>query len=103
MKNFSAVIFCLSLILSGCATATSEGYTKIVDSWMGASEAKIVSAWGVPDSVYQLNETDKVFTYEESSQAILSEGVVTFSCKTYFTLRNGVIVDWKFKGNKCNA
>ena len=101
MKNFGIMIFCISLILSGCAT--TAGYQKIVDSWMGAEESKLIEAWGVPDNVYQLNETDKVFTYEESSQAIISGNVVTYSCKTSFTVRNGVIVDWKFKGNKCNA
>lgn len=101
MKNFGIMIFCISLILSGCAT--SEGYKKIVDSWMGAQEEKLIAQWGVPANVYQLNETDKVFTYEESSQAIISENVVTYSCRTDFTIRNGVVVNWQFKGNKCNA
>lgn len=101
MKNFGVMILCISLILSGCAT--TAGYQKIVDSWMGAEENKLIESWGVPDNVYQLNETDKVFTYKESSQAILSGSVVTYSCETYFTVRDGVVVDWKFKGNKCNA
>ena len=100
MKNFGIMILYICF-LSGCAT--TAGYQKIVDSWMGAKESKIIEAWGVPDNVYQLNETDKVFTYNDSSQGIISGNVVTFSCRTDFTVRNGVIVDWKFKGNKCNA
>ena len=70
---------------------------------MGAKEEKLIAQWGVPANVYQLNATDKVFTYEESSQAIISENVVTYSCRTDFTIRDGVVVNWQFKGNKCNA
>jgi hypothetical protein len=101
MKNFGVMFFCLSLILSGCAT--TDGYKKIVDSWMGGKEENLIAQWGVPASVYQLNATDKVFTYEESSQAIINENVVTYSCRTDFTIRDGIIVNWQFKGNKCNA
>jgi hypothetical protein len=101
MKNFGIMIFCMALILGGCAT--SEGYKKIVDSWMGATEEKLIAQWGVPANVYQLNATDKVFTYEESSQGMISGNVVTYSCRTDFTIRDGVVVNWQFKGNKCNA
>jgi len=58
--------FIAIIILSGCAT--TAGYKKIMDSWVGSDETQLVSRWGVPQSVYDLGNGSKVLTYDKRRQ-----------------------------------
>ncbi|WP_119462839.1 hypothetical protein [Rhodospirillaceae bacterium SYSU D60014] len=53
--------FCAAL-LSGCF-ATTAGYRQLISGWVGHTEQRLVSAWGVPDSVYTSNDGSKVLRY----------------------------------------
>lgn len=56
------------VLVSACAT--TENYEKTLDTWVGATEAKLVSAWGPPDSVYEAPNGERILTY--NSQRTMS-------------------------------
>ena len=45
----------LVLTLSSCAAMNKEAYEKKLKTWVGKSETHLVSQWGIPGSVYELN------------------------------------------------
>lgn len=118
--------FILSLLISGCAT--TAGYEKILNSWIGASEDQLITQWGVPDMVYQNNDK-KYFVYSKQNSSYVpgtaptyystynsftgtitttpvggtSGYIMNYYCKTTFTVDNGVITNWRWQGNSCKA
>ena len=58
-KPILAAVICASI--SGCAS--TENYEKILQSWIGADADRLVSAWGPPDSVYELSGGGKVLQW----------------------------------------
>ncbi len=109
MKKVSSVILVLMLV----ACATTGNYEKILQTWMGLSESRLVAAWGPPTSVYNLPDGGKMLTYmypggtRSSSQynAIThSVDTTTYWCKTTMTINSsGIITNWMWKGNSCKA
>ena len=55
----------LILGLSGCATR--EKYMSRVNTWIGAPEAALISAWGPPHSVYEAPGGNKIYTWVSGS------------------------------------
>ena len=122
MKFLSSVL--LVLMLAGCATQAK--YEKIVNSWMGHSEAELIRSWGPPNSVYE-SAGRKYLTYSMSSQAFIpgknpdykttcicssctsravggySGQAINWHCTTTFELEAERIVYWRFKGNNCKS
>ena len=125
MKSlFIAIVFTAFFALSGCAT--TEGYKKILDSWLGMSEHALISQWGVPVRSYESNgilylvyDSRRTITLPGSSptytSTIIGNTIYTDSyggsspttihkqCITTFQLRNGKIFHWLFRGNDCRA
>ena len=60
-------------MVAGCATRA--GYETALSTWVGASEATLLSGWGAPDSFYE-SEGTKYLTYRkiESSSSGPSMG-----------------------------
>ena len=120
--------FLLSLLpaLLAACIPTVEGYQQLVDGWMGATEAQLVSQWGPPDNVYQA-QGRRFLTYLDESQYYVPGTAPTYtttiigntaytntyggspgryiqgSCETTFVLLSGKIVDVNFRGNDCAA
>ena len=55
MKNFLFIAF-TSAFLVGCAT--TEGYVKLVESWVGTSEIDLIRHWGAPDQTYKSGDSE---------------------------------------------
>lgn len=115
-----------SVLISGCAT--TAGYEKILNTWIGLSEEQLFEKWGVPDVIYQNNDK-KYFVYNSQSSSYIpgvapsyystynsfTNTITTTTyggmpgytmnlyCKTTFILENGVISNWQWRGNNCVA
>jgi hypothetical protein len=123
-RLLSQVLLLSSLLLVGCAT--TQNYEKVLDTWVGAKETELVSNWGVPDGFYESGST-KYLTYKNSSSGYVegtpanytttivggmayttSSGGTSgysynYNCDTTFSIRNGTISSWSYKGNNCVA
>lgn len=120
------LLLAAALIAGLAACATTEGYEKVLNSYVGSPETSLLAGWGPPDSVYQSGE-DKYLTYRKSSsgyvpgtpptyQTHCSYGVCTTvpiggspgysyrnDCKTTFVVAGGKITKWRWEGNACVA
>lgn len=104
------IIVLLSLTVSGCATP--EGWSKVMNGWLGSSETQLVDQWGPPLRSYQINEKKKALTYVFDGG---TTGVTTYSygmastsysqnyCKTDFYVEDGIVNQWRSEGNMCKA
>lgn len=54
------------LLLAGCAT--TAGYEKILNSWVGDNVDHLVSSWGPPASSYQLSDGGASSSIHKPSQ-----------------------------------
>jgi len=112
-------------ILTGCASqaAMNARYDQSLQRWKGATRAELVAAWGPPALVQPfLNEVAMTWTHNEDLHpeqpiaAVMHGGsglpilnaptvapTVPMRCTTRFTLRNDVVVGWKFEGLACGA
>ena len=112
-------------ILPGCATRASMDarYDQSLMRWQGATRAELVAAWGPPTLVQPfLNEVTLTWTVKDDVHpeqplpayiplpggapmvsAPTVAPTVPARCTTRFTLRNDVVVGWKFEGLACGA
>lgn len=78
--------FSLALFLGGCAT--SANYEKILNSWVGAYDSQLVSAWGPPQNSYISNDGKRFLEYSSHTN-------IPFGGYTYITPQtthhNGVV------------
>jgi hypothetical protein len=124
MKNPLLILLTWTLVIAGCAT--SENYGKRLDTWMGSKESSLVAIWGTPDSFYEADGI-RYLTYRSNNSGYVAgipprtsttyingkaytntvggtQGYIyNKSCSTTFTVTNGIITNWKFKGNDCTA
>ena len=119
-------VFLIMLFLSGCF-ATTKKYEAVLRSWVSSSEDELISSWGVPDSFYEAGGK-RYLTYSNSRSGYVpgtpptmyttsvygNTGYTTayggtsgFSynnhCKTTFTVVDGKITSWTWKGNSCTS
>ncbi|MCQ8105575.1 hypothetical protein NP590_15800, partial [Methylomonas sp. SURF-2] len=78
--------FTLALFLGGCAT--SANYEKILNSWVGAYDSQLVSAWGPPQNSYISNDGKRFLEY--SSQTNIPFGGYAY-LTPQTTHHNGVV------------
>ena len=115
----------LALAFAGCATqGTMEArYEQSLQRWQGATRAQLEAAWGKPMLVQSfLNEVTLTWTVNDDmhpSQPMAAYSnmgmsaptisvptiapAVPMRCTTRFTLRNDIVVGWKFDGLACGA
>lgn len=110
----SIVIFIVvSLLVASCAT--TEGYKKIVQSWVGSNVNQLINSWGPPTSEYKMPNGHTVYTWFREGQRQVNTGYNRYTnqiqtsssslhCETSFTAdQTGRIYTWQFKGNNCIA
>ena len=114
----------LTLLLAGCAT--TAGYEKLLDSWVGAEEVDLVRSWGPPQRAYETGGR-KFLAYSERRNvhypgrppAYITTVVgntaysnpiggspamnVRSTCITTFELQGTKVVAWSWKGDDCKA
>lgn len=110
------------LSLSGCMTASQ--YEEILNSWVGSSEQSLIESWGPPSSHYISGNT-KYLTYSSQGSMTIpgtqptyqstvignqiytnsyggtAPTTINLSCQQTFTVENGYIKSWSYKGNNC--
>jgi uncharacterized protein YceK len=116
----------LAAALSGCTSVA--GYEAALESWVGGTEAELVSQWGPPQNVYVAPDGTRVLTYSNQrsvsvpgtppsySSTVIGNTVYTqpvggtqgfdidLSCSTSFSIdKNGRIASWSHRGNDCRA
>jgi hypothetical protein len=113
------------LVLGGCATTAN--YEAILATWMGSTEAQLVSAWGPPQNVYQAPDGSRILTYNSDRNVVIPGSAPTYTtqrvgntyytnavggtapvniglnCQTNMTIVRGVITSWSYQGNDCTA
>ena len=113
------LVLLFSLVLSSCTT--KQEHEDMLSSWYGSTEKQLVDSWGVPTSFYEL-DGKRYLTYSNSGQAMvggtepttISDGygteftspgmppiLVTYNCTIIMVVENGVIKEWRYKGNNC--
>jgi hypothetical protein len=113
------------LALSGCI-ATTEGYSQMVNAWVGAPESSLIAQAGPPNRAYASGGLTYL-TYESSRVAYMPPIAPTYqttvigntaytnayggspgysipmSCQTTFVVQRQIIRSVSFKGNDCRA
>jgi Bacterial SH3 domain len=65
----SYILLSISLLAVGCAT--TEGYERLLNTWIGASEDQLASAWGPPHNVYVSPTGTRFLTYQQAQNVTL--------------------------------
>jgi hypothetical protein len=111
-------------LLAACAT--TAGYEKILNSWVGMQELDLVRSWGPPAQTYETG--GRKFIVYTSRRNVYMPGVapsyqttvvgntaytnqiggspamnIGMSCATTFELDGTRIISWSYKGNDCKA
>jgi hypothetical protein len=81
MRKLVVAIACL-LAFVGCVTTRD-----VMQSWVGAPESRLVSAWGVPDKVLDTRDGNRMMTWESRWGNRLQ-----FVCRKTFTVDKGGII-----------
>ena len=122
MFRYSVIIILIAL--SGCAT--TAGYEKLLNSWVGAQEVDLIRSWGPPVQAYEAGGR-KFVAYSSRRNVYLPGTAPTYrtnvvgntayttavggspamnvdmSCMTTFELEGSRVVSWSYKGNDCKA
>ena len=112
------------MALSACAT--TAGYEKILNSWVGTQEVDLVRSWGPPVQSYEAGGR-KFISYSSRRNVYIPGTAPTYqtnvigntayttavggsqamnvgmSCSTTFELEGSRVVSWSYKGNDCRA
>ncbi len=99
--------FLLSMLLGSCAT--TSGYEKVLQTWVGLNVNELLQSWGPPADVYKLPNGSMMYTWWFDGGVVSMPigkrgGAMTMNryCKTTFTVNEqGVIQRWSWKGNTC--
>ncbi len=131
--KYGLQLFCVVTILLGLtACATVQNYQLAVNSWQGASGAKLFRVWGYPDHTERLPNGHRLYVYatrdvgqypivttpgytsvytsngqtyvSSTPPMITGGGIYDFHCKTFFEVNSANhIVNTDFRGNSCAA
>ena len=90
---------CVALVLVGLTISLPvfASYKKaIMEPWLGATRDELTAKWGYPQSADDLVKIDNdtvVFSYRSSVRRV--------ECIVSFTLKNDVVIAWKYRGGNC--
>ena len=74
MKKLYLLLF---VLLSGCAT--SEGYNRILNTWLNSDKQNLIETWGVPTSTYKMNDHIEYLRYSRTSISSINGNVYNLS------------------------
>ena len=125
-------VFAMLFLLTACSVfGTRESYSDQLQSWIGRSEYQLYQSWGYPQQSFYVTPYEKIVTYIRTttgnnanpySNQLYYQGMEPDSgwwdklfgppapkqadfyyCKTMFTVRNNMIVNFSFNGDGCTA
>jgi hypothetical protein len=104
--NLRRLFSILSLALMvGCAT--TAGYEKVLNSWMGQDISNLIEKWGPPSNVFTMPDGRILYSWVFDGGAVaVPIGNMAYAvprgCKTTFTTSSaGVVQNWRWEGNAC--
>jgi len=120
MRRYAIVLF-LFLFLSSCIENHLTYQDKLAP-WVGQDSYALFETWGKPNQVFPINATDyawvyiktglkphqklyqNVFAYDGWQEPKYGQPEVesTYYCKTYFTIRHGLIINYSYNGDDCS-
>lgn len=56
------------LLLGGCAT--TEGYNRRINSWIGIDVSQLLEKWGPPTSEYDLPNGNRIYTWRKGGEGL---------------------------------
>lgn len=99
--------FVAALTVLGCVSF--EGYETLLSTWVGDTEASLVSKWGPPQNLYVSSDGDRTLMYYSNITVIFPGYNSTppmplqMTCQTKVTIGQARIVSWRYNGNDCRA
>lgn len=112
--KLAGVIAVLSLqVATGCAT--TRGYERRLEAWVGKSKSALLAKWGEPSQVLRLDGGKEIVEYRRMNEehtkvaparqvAAEKKGAPPVGCRTQFLVGNdGQIERWKWVGDDCVA
>lgn len=114
-RGVIALALALATILAGCAT--TAGYDRMLDEWIGETEYSLVSVWGQPDRQRDAG-MGKIMIYDRARQVqrptVIAPGATprspimaygggteTRRCRTEFWVHEGRVINWRHEGDDC--
>lgn len=61
--KFIYITILSALLVTGCATTSTENYEKILQTWVGLHVDELVLDWGPPQSSFDLSTGEKIIEY----------------------------------------
>ena len=118
MKRKCFIFYFMTLI---ACQATVSNYEKFLNSWIGKSEADLVTTWGAPANMETIAPGRQIFTYIQEKQVLEPDNMPVqlgqnslydaandaigttydYYCKTTFTTQDDIIVDYSWAGDGC--
>lgn len=88
-KILFLVVTIALLIITGCTTPKA-----VMESWVGKHESDLISNWGAPDSMLQLKDGTKVYTWRRvwSDNSGIHQGRQSFTIDA-----EGKVIKWSYE------
>ena len=116
--------YLLSVLIVLSACSVNKNYDLSLQKWIGQSEYSLLTQWGQPNNVIGLDANSYIYVYEKISDTPFDdnkypyEGELDYQysagpkygysqiqqiyyCKTMFTIRNQVVINYSFIGDDC--
>ncbi len=115
------LITTVAIVATACATEAD--YKRLVENWIGDPETELVSAWGVPDRIHEAEDGGRLITYDKRRQVKwispadgdyddatdlytgntfgFATNSTNYQCETTFTVEDGTIAAYSYRGNDC--
>lgn len=76
-------------------------YEQSLQNWKDKTEEQLIKKWGNPTKT-TVSGNKKYLLYKKEDIFSVNGSSYNLYCNTTFTIKNGVVADWKYKGNNCD-
>lgn len=77
-------------------------YEAMLNTWTGKTKSNLLKTWGVPTSTYKINKHEEMIAFERTNNGFTQYGSYNYFCVTTFTLKDGKVTHWNYRGNSCD-
>jgi len=114
----------VGILLTAACQSHRMTYEETLRPWLGQSEERLMQAWGHPYNTFFIMPNEKVVSYikfashpmggnsEPYSYEVAYGAIATpdyghdqpssnYYCRTSFTIRNDIVIDYSFNGDDC--
>lgn len=97
-------LFCLFLVLLFVSACLPQPRLRrqADESFIGMDESELVTTIGPPDSSYEMGR-ERFLIYNKMGSTVYRGSYVPMACKITFVFYKGVLDNWHFDGNMCDA